>query len=203
VSTFVSAGVKIWWTRQPAPDGRYFVFSPRFGNTYLLSIDLVISKITWILLGLRPSHFRHSLADPAESVALVGGRAASLQVGWFLPLLYRFFNNQRTIVSIGRAIRLAKWLARLRVDRGHQTVIEIGRAVIAVERSVGVSDCYPRALLTAYLCLSARLPCRITIGILAPSRNMHAWCSTGGVIPYEPVRLNWWYSPLAVYDVTL
>lgn len=83
-------------------------------------------------------------------------------------------------------MRLAKWLARLRLNRGRQSVTETGRAVIAVERSVSVSDCYPRALLTAYLCVNARLPCTITIGILTPSRNMHAWCSTEGVIPHEP-----------------
>jgi hypothetical protein len=72
---------------------------------------------------------------------------------------------------------------------------------MAVENKVGISDCYPRALLTAFLCLSARLDCRVTIGILAPAANMHAWCSTGGIIPYEPASVHWWYSPLAILDV--
>ena len=42
---------------------------------------------------------------------------------------------------------------------------EVGRLVMTVERAVGVSDCYPRALLTAYLCMTARLPCQVSVGI--------------------------------------
>ena len=87
-------------------------------------------------------------------------------------------------------LRLAKWLANLWPERGYGTPAEIGEAVMAIERSIGLSDCYPRAVLTAYLCLRAKLGCRVTVGILVPCCNMHAWCSTEGVIPYEPVRLN-------------
>jgi len=74
--------------------------------------------------------------------------------------------------------------------------------MMAVERSIGISDCYPRALLTAYLCMCARLNCEVTIGILTPTAMMHAWCSTGGSVPYEPDPQHWLYSPLAVFDVT-
>lgn len=70
-----------------------------------------------------------------------------------------------------------------------------------VERSVGISDCYPRALLTTYLCLIAGLPCTITVGILAPTTNMHAWCTSAGAIPYEPEPEHWFYQPLVVFEI--
>jgi Transglutaminase-like superfamily len=124
-----------------------------------------------------------------------------VSVGWFLPLLYVFFHRHRTVASIDRTIRLVKRLARLPHSRRPYDAPEIGRIVMAVERSVGISDCYPRALVTAYLCMTARLSCEVTVGILAPSANMHAWCSTGGAIPYEPKPEHWFYSPLVVFDV--
>ena len=194
--------MNIWWTRLPVGDGRWLVYSPLFGRTYLLNTELAMSELTRIFLGLRSSNLRESLPDPAGSVALIGEREPTVEVGLLLPRLYRFFHNQRTFASISRAIRLAKWLARLRPSRGSRTTTKIAETVISVEHSVGISDCYPRALLTAYLCLSAKLSCNVMVGVLAPSQNMHAWCSTKGVIPYEPVWLNWWYSPLAVYDIT-
>ncbi len=206
---------RIWWVRLPSGDGRYFVYSPRFGRTYLLAAELATSRVLPFLLGLRAANHRETLSDPAVSVHLVGAFEKPLSavpdgpprterggnVGWFLPLLYVFFHRYRTIASISRAVFLARCLARLHPGRRQWGTTEVGRAVMAVEHKVGISDCYPRALLTAYLCLSARLGCRVAVGILAPTANMHAWCSTGGIIPYEPVRDHWWFSPLTIFDV--
>ena len=83
--------------------------------------------------------------------------------------MYLFCHKHRTIVSFHRAIRVAGWLAPLRGRRHGWSAAEIGRRVAAVEHSVGFSDCYPRALLTAWLCLAADLDCELTIGILAPT----------------------------------
>jgi hypothetical protein len=79
-----------------------------------------------------------------------------------------------------------------------RTVSEIGRLVHAVEQAVGLTDCYPRALLTCYLCLTSGLRCELTVGTLAPTRKLHAWCSTGGALPYEPSPEHYLYRPLLV-----
>ncbi len=174
-----------------------------------------MTRVWWTCLPLGDRQYRDQLPDPAASVKLVGASEKSLgpllgqalgtereAVSWFLPLLYRFFHRNRRLASIGRTIRLATWLVRLQRRRPRWGALEIGSMVMVVERSVGISDCYPRALLTAYLCLTAGLSCQVTVGILAPTKMMHAWCSTGGVIPYEPVRRHWWYSPLVVFDIS-
>jgi len=203
---------RVWWVRLPSGDGRYFVYSPRFGRTYLLTVELATSRVLPFLLGLKAANHRETLSDPAVCVDLVGdfdkplialpdkplGTEQGKNVGWFLPLLYLFFHRYRRIASISRAVFLVRCLARLQPGRRQWGAGEVGLAVMAVEDKVGMSECYPRALLTAYLCLSARLDCRVAVGILAPTANMHAWCSTGGIIPYEPASR---YSPLAIFDV--
>jgi hypothetical protein len=193
--------MRISWTRLPVGNGQWFVYSPRFGRTYLLTAEFTTSAVLPFVIGLNAANRRDILPDPAESVELIGGGEPRAEVGWFPPLLYRFFHRHRTVASINRTIRVARWLARLRRSRRHWGAPEVGRVVMAAERSVGISDCYPRALLTAYLCLTAGLSCDVTVGILAPTTNMHAWCSTEGVIPYEPAANHWWYSPLVVFHV--
>ena len=194
---------RIWWTRLPSGDGRWFVYGPRFGRTYLLAPDLATSALLPTLLGLRTAAYRDRLHDGAVSVELVDGTESGPAVGRFLRLLYLFFHRHRTVASIDRTIHFASWLARLKKGRRQMGAPEVGQLVMDVERSVGVSDCYPRALLTAYLCMTARLGCEVTVGILAPTAKMHAWCTTGGLIPYEPKPQHWFYSPLVVFDVTL
>ena len=96
---------------------------------------------------------------------------------------------------------MISWISLLKRMRCHWSPTDVGQIVSAVERTVGMADCYPRALLTAYLCMMARLNCKITVGILAPTSNLHVWCSTDGVIPYEPEPHYWWYQPLVVFDI--
>jgi len=204
---------RVWWTRLPAGDGRVFLYSPRFGCTYLLEPELATSRVLPVLLGLSSRDFLESLVDPATAVALTGAFEKPLVVSpgmemergrnapALLTLLYVFFHRLRRVATIPRATRLAVSLVKVRGVRLPLTLSEIGLRVMAVERSLGISDCYPRALLTAYLCLTAGLRCEITVGILAPTAKMHAWCSTDGVIPFEPVTRHWWYSPLVVVEV--
>ena len=162
--------------------------------------DLAASAALPRLLGLSRHSYRERLPDPATSVELV--EASGADVGQLVRAMYVFCHRHRTIASVNRAIRVAGWLAPLRRPRHGWRAAEIARRVSAVERSVGFSDCYPRALLTAWLCLTAGLDCEVTIGILAPTSKMHAWCSTGGAIPYEPVPEHWFYSPLVIFDVS-
>lgn len=72
--------------------------------------------------------------------------------------------------------------------------------VHGIEQSLGYSDCYPRALMTLYLCLSSRRDCDLTIGLLAPTRKMHAWCSSEGQLPYEALPEHYMYQPLMVMN---
>ena len=203
------------WAYVPAGDGRCLVFSPRFGSTYLLSPELQQNPLLLFLLGLHRRNQVKQLDDPAAAVDLVGAFEKPLAMSspkmsdefigtrpsWFLRKLYVWFHGHRKIFSVGRVIRLGKLLAALSKKRSASEVSEIGKIILAVENAAGISDCYPRALLTACLCLQARLSCKITIGILAPTSKLHAWCSTEGVIPYEPVYHHWWYQPLIVFDV--
>jgi Transglutaminase-like superfamily len=191
-----------------------FVHSPRFGSTYLLEADFATSKILMILLGLSAQNYREPLIDPAESVALTGTFEKPLVVpsnndiegntapadSRFLRYLYLFFHRCRSIVTIGRAVHLVVWLAASQKRKPNLTPSEIGVIVMKVEGSLGISECYPRALVTAYLCLTAGLNCQVTVGMLVPTAKMHAWCATGGLIPFEPVFHHWWYSPLVVID---
>jgi hypothetical protein len=207
---------RVSWTSLPLGDRRCIFYSPRFCRTYLLGDELATTTVLSVVFGLSASNRRDLLPDPAASVELVGDFEKSLgsllgqAMGaereavfrWFLSLLYIFSHRYRTVASIGRTICLARWLVRLQRNRRRWGPLEIGRVVMAVERSVGISDCYPRALLTAYLCLTAGLSCQITVGILAPTKLLHAWCSTGGVIPYEPVPRHWWYSPLVIFEIS-
>jgi len=192
---------RILWTRLAVDGGRCLVYSPLFGRTYLLENEFSTSRLAPNVFGLSSSNCQDLLLDPAESIAVSGECQSSVTVSGLLPVLYRFFHEHRAIASISRTIRLAKWFAPLHRNRGLLSAVEIGTLVMAVERSVGFSDCYPRTLLTAYLCLITRLNCKVAVGVLSPSKNMHAWCSTNGVIPYEPVPRHWWYSPLVVFDV--
>jgi len=187
------------WTCLFVDGARCFVYSPLLGRTYFLPLDLAASRALPPLLGLRASGHRDSLVDPAEQITLVGNAETTVEVGWLLRWLYVIFHRHRTLLSINRAMRLSHCLTRFAPKHPGWVPEDVGDVVMAVERSVGISDCYPRALVTAYLCMTARLSCEVTVGILSPTAKMHAWCSTDGAIPYEPRAEHWFYSPLIVF----
>jgi hypothetical protein len=143
----------IEWTRLAVGDGRYFLFSPLFGRAYLVDRDAT-SAYAWAFR-LRRSGFRARLSDPACGVALVGAAAPVIIPGRLLQVLYRFLHRSRSVMPIGCAVRIVRWLAWLRPVRDGNTLADIGATVCSVERVAGFSDCYPRAVLTAYLCLRA------------------------------------------------
>jgi hypothetical protein len=190
------------WTRLWVDSERCFVYSPRFGRTYLLPLDLSATHALPPLLGLKAQEHRNSLVDPAEEITLVGSAETTVRVGWLIMSLYVLFHRHRTLLSINRAMSLSRWLARFGPKRLHWGPADVGSVAMAVERSLGISDCYPRALVTSYLCMTAGLSCEVTIGILSPTAKMHAWCSTNGAIPYEPRPQHWFYRPLIVFGIS-
>ena len=142
---------QVWWSGVSSGDGRCFVYSPRFGCTYLFSEEIAKSAILPLVLGLCGSNRREFLHDPATSVGLVGAYEKPLEaipghlsesgpdadVGSFLPRLYGFVHEHRTVASIRRVVFLAKLRARLNGSGQRLGVSKIGRVVMAVERSLG------------------------------------------------------------------
>jgi hypothetical protein len=192
--------VTICWSPLPIEHGRSFIFGPRSGRTYLLDADVADSGLIPRLLGLKRANRQAELADPAISV-LPASTASGVDVGWVLPRLYRFVHRHRVIASTSRVLIVSRTVARLRAPR-EWTVNDIGQFIQAVEEQAGASDCYPRALITAHLCIRSRQNCSIAFGMLAPTPNLHAWCASNRVVPYEPDPPHWWYRPLAVIEIT-
>ena len=156
--------VTICWSPLPIEHGRSFIFGPRSGRTYLLDADVADSGLIPRLLGLKRANRQAELADPAISV-LPASTASGVDVGWVLPRLYRFVHRHRVIASTSRVLIVSRTVARLRAPR-EWTVNDIGQFIQAVEEQAGASDCYPRALITAHLCIRSRQNCSIAFGML-------------------------------------
>lgn len=142
------------------------------------------------------------MADPAHSVLLsahaVAESPGSTPGSRRLRLLYRVLKASRGVLALRFCARLLRHLAILNRARQRASCssADIGRIVHAVEREVPAPDCYPRALLTLYLALRAGRGGALTIGVLAPTRKMHAWCTIGSDLPYEPAAEHYLYQPL-------
>ena len=190
--------------------GQRFVYSPRLGVTYCLNQEQVENGALLALLGLRLSRRVDSLEDPVVSV-LTGGthekkispaelakwrRAESAALLGVLQRLYRLSHHHRWIFRPGNAPVWA-WLLSRSLHPQSLNLDRIARLIAATEYAEGVSDCYPRAILTSVLCTVAGLPSNITIGIMTPTRKLHAWCSSEGQLIYEPTPRYWWFKPLA------
>jgi hypothetical protein len=118
---------------------------------------------------------------------------------------YRAFHHSRRFVPLRLLVRVVGLLAAIlpaKLERGPSSVEVIARAVCATEQSVGFSDCYPRAVLTAFLASAMGHHCTITVGTIAPTRKMHAWCSIDGVLPFEPSAEHYLYQPVWAIEIT-
>ena len=116
-----------------------------------------------------------------------------------LRLGYMAIHASRHVVPLrvlANLVRKAAFIARARGHHAARSPSEIGRLVHGIERAIEFSDCYPRALITAYLCLASGRECVLTAGTLAPTRKMHAWCSMDGLLPYEPLPEHYLYQPV-------
>lgn len=188
------------WSPIAIDDHRCLIYGPRFGKLYLLSTKHLEDRVFCRTIGL--SHQRDdALCDPSErlgwSLASLGDSIAIVPA-WRLRLAYRILHHSRHVLPFRLSAKLIRLFAGRYVSRapGGQNQSEmIARAVAATERVAGFSDCYPRALLTAWLALTAGHSCVLAIGVLAPTRKMHAWCTIAGILPFEPKAEHYLYQP--------
>lgn len=177
---------------------RQLVLGRRTGRLYLIPpSDTRFCR----MVGLRKEDRVPVLADPVtrlvferSDLAADAGPAPSLR----LRLLYLVGRASRAWLPLVYAVRLLDVVARRACGVRRLSVEEIGRVVHNVERWVHIEDCYPRALLTYWLCRTSRLRCEITVGVLTPTRKMHVWCSVDGLLPYEPSRIHHAFQPLLI-----
>jgi hypothetical protein len=188
------------WTRVFVDERRYLVYGPSTGRLYLLGPEAAEPSLLR-LLGLRDLVPRDDLADPALRIVHdlsslktmpVVAAPASLRVA------YRFFCRSRHLIPLVLMVGILGRVAGRRPASVERATADIGRLVHGVEHAVGLSDCYARALLTSYLCLRSGRACDLVVGALAPTRMMHAWCSTDGELPYEASPEYYMYRPLVV-----
>jgi sugar/nucleoside kinase (ribokinase family) len=143
-----------------------------------------------------------SLVDPAHRVVrdrASRGDAAAPAIPLGLRSAYLAMRASRSVLPLRPCARLVR---RAAITVGARWItpgansVEIGATVHATEDAAGAGDCYARALITAFLCLSARRACVLAVGVLAPTRKMHAWCCVEGDLPYEPSPEHYLYQPL-------
>jgi hypothetical protein len=192
----VNAG---YWARAFVDEDRCLVYGPRLGRLYLLSTAESLAAPMQRVLGLHGLTLDDGLADPVDRV--LHDRSSlrpyeSRPAARRLRLFYRFLHHSRRVAPFARVARLVAALGRRRAGRDLIDLTEIARTIHAVEQDTGLSDCYPRALLTLYLSVGSGRTCQLSIGSLAPTRMMHAWCSTEGQLPYEPTAEHYLYRPV-------
>lgn len=190
-----------YWARACVDEERCLVYGPRLGRLYLLSAAETLAKPMQRVLGLHGLTLDDGLADPADRVlydrsglSRFEPRAAPRR----LRLFYRSLHHSRRVAPFAVMARLVAAAGRRSASRDPIDLTDIARTIHAVEQGTGLADCYPRALLTLYLCLRSGRACHLTIGSLAPTRMMHAWCSTEGQLPYEPMPEHYMYRPMLV-----
>jgi hypothetical protein len=193
------------WAEIPVDVSRSFIYGPRLGRLYLVSAADAQSPAFHRALGLRRARNAVPLADPADSVAHTAitfdESPRPLPACRGLRLFYLALRTTRGVFALRFCARVVRRLAKLSRGDPRATSTDIAGLVHAVERGVAAPDCYPRALLTLYLALRLRKRCVLTVGVLAPTRKMHAWCSIGSELPYEPVPEHYLYQP--VWSLTL
>ena len=197
--------VRTQWTRVCVNNKKCIVYSPLNGFTYMVPYEQASEVAFCTLLGLIKKNYIEQLSDPAENIAcsLISSKVQSNSgdIKFRFLLLYRLIHITRTFVPVRWFLSIIVPLARFHAQRNY-TALSIGQLIHDIERKVGFSDCYPRALLTSYFCLQSKLNCDLVIGSLTPTHKMHAWCCTSGTIPYEPKAEHWMYQPLVVMHVS-
>jgi hypothetical protein len=188
-----------YWARACVDEERCLVYGPRLGRLYLLSTADSHAEPMQRVLGLHRFTHDDGLADPADRV--LHDRSS---LSRFEPrpaprrfrLFYRLLHHSRRVAPLALMARLVTAAGRRGAGRDQIDLTDIARTIHAVEQDTGLADCYPRALLTLYLCLRTGRACQLSIGSLAPTRMMHAWCSTEGQLPYEAMPEHYMYRPV-------
>ena len=209
--TGVSAGVR--WCPVPVDDAspsggragsrRYLLYGPRLGRLYLLPEERAFDASLHSFLGLSATGMTARLDDPVQRIAYDESglqQYPRADINLAIGTAYRVVHWSRYWLPLHAAAALARRAASFRrwvpPSGTPDDLLNIARQLRDVEFRLGVADCYPRALLTAYLCLLAGRDCILTIGVLTPTRKMHVWCSAEGVLPYEPLPEHYLYRPL-------
>jgi hypothetical protein len=209
------------WAGVPVDAGLMLVYGPRWARLYLLPPAEALAPPFLRVIGLHGAAHDRELADPVDRIhsdrTHFTGTPAAPVPAWTIAL-YQAFDGSRHVVPLRVAARatprLARLLQRMRRtadDAGHGPdttesgldptgagldLDAIARTLHAVESRVRTPNCYPRALLTALLCLASGRACTLIVGVLAPTRKMHAWCCVDGVLPYEHLPEHYMYRPL-------
>jgi Transglutaminase-like superfamily len=192
------------WSAVPHGEERFFVYGPQIGRMYLLSGAQLSNPHLLRFLGLDNLARQSDLADPAERIAhdRVSLRDDASDCPPFsLRLGYRIAMRTRGLIPLIFSVTIIRWLARRPKHPRPATISEIGRMVHRIERAVGIEECYPRALMTCYLCLRSGRACDLTVGALSPTPMMHIWCATEGLLPYEALPEHFMYQPLVTLAV--
>lgn len=195
------------WSAIHVGDGRFLLYGPRFGKAYLRPGAEMNEPGFLHLIGLEKAEFHDALLDPANKIDTTLQNAASSRSSpapWRYVFAYRLMHHSRHFIPLRMAARMMRRAAviRRRRLRGLGAPIAIADMLHAVERAAGAGDCYPRALLTAYLAVKSGQPCALIVGALTPTRKMHVWCVVDEAIPYEPSPEHYLYQPLWTLRLT-
>lgn len=187
-------------------DNKCFIYGPRLGALYLLPNGRGNDRLLFNFLGLQRFCLQNDLIDPTlyivhDLTVLNESKQDIFRVSNILCSIYRFIHWSRHIVPFPMMLNiLTKIFYIFRNPRQVRSPFEIGKILHAIENKIGTHDCYPRAIITACLCAQNSLSWDVTIGILSPTRMMHAWCSTNGALPYEPFPEHHMYQPLIIFS---
>lgn len=190
------------WAEIGASDGRTFLYGPRLGRLYLLHPAQASDRKLLGLIGLPTVSRQPAVVDPIERVThdrASLARSTDGRQALSLRMAYGLFQLTRRAIPFAMMALLTRAIAPLfrgRTIRVGATASDIGKLVHAVEAGARHPNCYPRALLTALLAIAAGSSCTLLIGLLAPTRKMHAWCSVEHELPYEPSPEHYLYQPL-------
>lgn len=189
------------WSPVFVGDGLCLLYGPRLGRFYLLAQEDALNPLFLRIIGLTEDARHDQIVDPANRIAstrLDFGSVARKSALWRWRLAYRALRISRYVMPFRLTARLVRFLA---CSVRHYPQLEgIGVSIAlrlhTIELALGVGDCYPRALMTAFWSLAAGRRCILTIGALVPTRKMHVWCTVDSVIPYEPSPEHYLYQPL-------
>ena len=197
------------WTAITVDESDTFVYGPRLGRLDLLPLEQTQDVRFQRVIGLARIEYQSTLPDPVARIVHDRTHLAA-DHGDHAPLIlrsaYLLFLRTRSFLPLRAAARVMMRGAALwrrcvpQPESGSSS--DIGRLVHRIEQRVGTADCYPRALTTALLCLVAGRPCTLIVGVLSPTRKMHAWCEVDGELPYEPMPEHYLYQPLWTLALT-
>ncbi|MBK7969860.1 MAG: lasso peptide biosynthesis protein [Bacteroidetes bacterium] len=181
-----------------------FIYGPRLGALYLLPQETSNEKIFLRTLGLGKFVLQNELQDPARDIihdlSVLKENREEPACSVFHCWLYSFIHWSRHVLPFPLTLKVMTGIFRF-IRRKHPfSSDKIGIILYAIEKKTGLQNCYPRSVITACLCAQNSLPWDVVIGILAPTRMMHAWCSTNGHLPYEPFPEHHMYQPLIIFS---